>query len=223
MTVADTAHEPQPSRSASAKSPDRKPKSTQQAEHGARGPQQDLLDYVDLILEQWSRERPDLDAAPMGTIARIWRLARLSEAATEEIFASHGLSRGGFDVLAALRRAGAPYELSPTELYSSLLISSGAMTNRIDRLEEMGLVERIPDADDRRGIKVVLTARGRKVIDEAVRDHLENERRMLDVLSPAERQVLPGLLRGLLVHLGDRVGAAAADAAAADGRHSRSR
>ena len=139
----------------------------------------------------------------MAAIARIWRLARLSEAATEEIFAEHGLSRGGFDVLAALRRAGTPYELSPTELYSSLLISSGAMTNRIDRLEEMGLVERIPDADDRRGIKVVLTARGRAVIDDAVRDHLDNERRMLDVLSASERRVLPALLRELLVHLGD--------------------
>lgn len=161
-------------------------------------------DYVDLILEQWARERPDLDASPMGTFARIWRLARLSEAAAEENFAEHGLSRGGFDVLAALRRSGAPYELSPTELYSSLLISSGAMTNRIDRLEEMGLVERIPDADDRRGIKVVLTTSGRKVIDDAVRDHVENERRMLAVLSPAERRALPALLRELLVHLGDR-------------------
>ena len=160
-------------------------------------------DYVDQILDQWSRERPDLDASPMGTIARIWRLARLSEAATEEIFAEHGLSRGGFDVLAALRRSGAPYELSPTELYSSLLISSGAMTNRIDRLEEMGLVERIPDADDRRGIKVVLTTRGRTVIDDAMRDHLENEHRMLEVLSASELRVLPTLLRELLVHLGD--------------------
>jgi DNA-binding MarR family transcriptional regulator len=160
-------------------------------------------DYVDVILEQWARERPDLDAAPMGTIARVWRLARLSEAATEENFAEHGLSRGGFDVLAALRRSGAPYELSPTELYSSLLISSGAMTNRIDRLEEMGLVERIPHADDRRGIRVVLTERGRRVIDDAVRDHLENERRMLSVLSPEERRVLPALLRKLLLHLGD--------------------
>ena len=163
----------------------------------------DRRDYVDQILDQWSRERPDLDASPMGTIARIWRLARLSEAATEEIFAEHGLSRGGFDVLAALRRSGAPYELSPTELYSSLLISSGAMTNRIDRLEEMGLVERIPDADDRRGIKVVLTTRGRTVIDDAMRDHLENERRMLEVLSASELRVLPTLLRELLVHLGD--------------------
>lgn len=163
----------------------------------------DGKDYVDLILDQWARERPDLDVSPMGTIARVWRLARLSEAATEELFADHGLSRGGFDVLAALRRAGAPYELSPTELYSSLLISSGAMTNRIDRLEETDLVERIPDADDRRGVKVVLTTRGRKVIDEAVRDHVENERRMLEVLPPAEREALPALLRELLIHLGD--------------------
>lgn len=160
-------------------------------------------DHVDLILDQWARERPDLDASPMGTVARVWRFARLSEAATEENFAQHGLSRGGFDVLAALRRSGVPYELSPTELYNSLLISSGAMTNRIDRLEELGLVERIPDAEDRRGIRVVLSARGRKVIDEAVRDHLENERKMLAVLSPEEREVLPALLRRLLVHLGD--------------------
>ena len=162
-------------------------------------------DYVDLILGQWARERPDLDPSPMGAIARIWRLARLSEAAAEERFAEHGLSRGGFDVLAALRRSGAPYELSPTELYSSLLISSGAMTNRIDRLEETGLVDRIPDADDRRGIRVVLTSRGRRVIDEAMRDHLQNERSMLSVLTPQERKILPDLLRSLLLHLGDAV------------------
>ncbi len=161
------------------------------------------MDYVDQILEQWARERPDLDVAPMATIARIWRLARLSEAAAEDNFVEHGLSRQSFDVLAALRRSGAPYELSPTELYSSLLISSGAMTNRIDRLEEMELVERIPDADDRRGIKVVLTAKGRKVIDEAVRDHLENERKMLEGLSPRDQEVLRSLLRELLVRLGD--------------------
>lgn len=160
-------------------------------------------DYVDLILEQWARERPDLDATPMGMIARVWRLARLSEAATEEVFAQHGLSRGGFDVLAALRRSGPPYELSPTDLYNSLLISSGAMTNRIDRLEQTGLVERIPDAADRRGIKVLLTTKGRKVIDEALRNHLENERRMLSVLTPAEQWILPDLLRRLLLHLKD--------------------
>jgi DNA-binding MarR family transcriptional regulator len=180
-------------------------------------------DYVDVILAQWARERPDLDASPMGTIARIWRLARLSEAATEENFAEHGLSRGGFDVLAALRRAGPPYELSPTELYSSLLISSGAMTNRIDRLEEMGLVERIPDADDRRGIKVVLTPRGRKVIDGAVRDHLENERRMLAVLTPNEQRVLPVLLRELLLHFGDSAETAERAEIAPEGRDGRRR
>ena len=177
----------------------------------SRSRRTDQKDYVDLILDQWARERPDLDPSPMGTIARIWRLARLSEAATEENFAEHGLSRGGFDVLAALRRSGAPYELSPTELYSSLLISSGAMTNRIDRLEETGLVERIPDADDRRGIKVVLTPKGAKVIDEAVRDHIDNERRMLAVLTPNEQRVLPVLLRELLLHLGDLAEAAHGD------------
>ena len=139
----------------------------------------------------------------MGTIARIWRLDRLSEASAEEIFAAHGLSRGGFDVLAALRRSGPPYQLSPTELYSSLLISSGAMTNRIDRLEEMGLVERHPHGDDRRSINVSLTGKGKNVIDEAVADHVENERRMLAVLTAEERRTLPNLLRKLLVHLED--------------------
>ncbi len=160
-------------------------------------------DYVDLILDQWAKERPDLDTTPMGTIARIWRLDRLSEAVAEEGFAQHGLSRGGFDVLAALRRAGPPYGLSPTELYSSLLISSGAMTNRIDRLEEMGLVKRVPDPTDRRSIDVVLTPKGKKVIDKAVTDHIENERRMLAGLTIEEIETLSSLLRKLLLHLGD--------------------
>lgn len=173
-----------------------------EAATGTTGPALER-DYIDLILEQWARERPDLDATPMGVIARVWRLTRLSESATEEVFAQHGLSRGGFDVLAALRRSGPPYELSPTNLYNSLLISSGAMTNRIDRLEQLGLVERIPDADDRRGIKVLLTIKGRKAIDETLRHHLENERRMLSVLTPAEQRILPDLLRRLLLHLGD--------------------
>ena len=165
-------------------------------------------DYVDQILDQWSRERPDLDTSPMGIVARVWRLARLSEALSEENFAQHGLSRGGFDVLAALRRAGAPYQLSPSSLYSSLLISSGAMTNRIDRLVELGLVERVPDAGDRRGIKVVLTVSGKAVIDDAVRDHVDNERRMLDVFSTFEVRILPKLLRVLLLRLGDLASAA---------------
>lgn len=219
MTVADSAPRRPARRAALRDDPHASPDGARAARPG--GP--DGKDHVDLILEQWSRERPDLDPSPMGTIARIWRLARLSEASAEETFAAHGLSRGGFDVLAALRRAGAPYELSPTALYSSLLISSGAMTNRIDRLEETGLVERIPDAEDRRAIKVVLTARGRKVIDEAVTDHLEKERRMLEVLSPSERRALPALLRALLVHLGDHHSPDDANAAPDEGRRTKGR
>lgn len=156
-------------------------------------------DYVDKILLQWGRERPDLDVSPMGVIGRLSRLTRHLEKAIEETFQRHGLGAGGFDVLAALRRAGKPYRLSPTELYNSLLISSGAMTNRIDRLEEQGLVARGPDAHDRRSISVALTPKGKKTIDEAVREHTEREHELLGRLSSQEQKQLAGLLRTLLL------------------------
>ncbi|MEA2498679.1 MAG: hypothetical protein QOH26_1084 [Actinomycetota bacterium] len=156
-------------------------------------------DYVDEILRQWSRERPDLDVSPMGVIGRLSRLTRHLERAIEETFQSHGLGAGGFDVLAALRRSGKPYRLSPTELYNSLLISSGAMTNRIDRLEEQGHVVRAPDAHDRRSISVALTPKGKKTIDDAVREHTEREHNLLASLSSQEQKQLAGLLRELLL------------------------
>lgn len=121
------------------------------------------------------------------------------ERATEETFQRYGLGVGGFDVLAALRRAGKPYRLSPTELYNSLLISSGAMTNRIDRLEETGLVERAPDPDDRRSVSVALTAKGRKMIDAAVAEHLAKEESLLSGLNVKEQKQLADLLRRLLI------------------------
>jgi DNA-binding MarR family transcriptional regulator len=155
-------------------------------------------DAIDRIADQWARERPELDVSPIDVIGRISRLSRLLEKSIEETFASFGLGRGGFDVLAALRRAGEPYRLSPTELYNSLLISSGAMTNRIDRLEEIGLVERTPDPDDRRGVSVGLTPEGKKLIDLAVEQHYANERRLLSGLSADERKTLSQLLRKLL-------------------------
>lgn len=139
-----------------------------------------------------------MDVSPIDVIGRISRLSRLLEKSIEETFASFGLGRGGFDVLAALRRAGEPYRLSPTELYNSLLISSGAMTNRIDRLEEIGLVERTPDPDDRRGVSVGLTPAGKELIDVAVEQHYANERRLLRGLSADEREILSQLLRKLL-------------------------
>ena len=160
-------------------------------------------DYVDSILQQWSVERPDLDASPMGVIGRISRASRILERKIERLFAAYDLSGGGFDVLAALRRAGPPYRLSPTGLYNSLLISSGAMTNRLDRLEERDLVSRVPDPHDRRGILVSLTPKGKWLIDKATEAHLENEEDLLKHLSAAERKQLGVLLRKLLISLPD--------------------
>lgn len=156
-------------------------------------------DYVDHILTQWDHERPDLDVSPMGVIGRLSRLSRHLERNIEETFNRYGLGSGGFDVLAALRRAGKPYRLSPTELYNSLMISSGAMTNRIDRLEEMGVVTRAPDPHDRRAILVALTPKGRKLIDQAVAEHAAREKEMLKTLSPKEQEHLAELLRKLLL------------------------
>jgi DNA-binding MarR family transcriptional regulator len=160
-------------------------------------------DYLDVILEQWSRERPDLDASPMGVIGRISRVSRVLERRIEQVWASYGLSRGGFDVLAALRRSGPPYRLSPTELYNSLLISSGAMTNRVDRLEERKLVSRIPDPTDRRGVLVALTPKGKQLIDKATQAHLENEQSLLKHLPANDRKQLATLLRKLLIRFDD--------------------
>jgi DNA-binding MarR family transcriptional regulator len=160
-------------------------------------------DYLDTILAQWTAERPDLDVSPMGVIGRISRLSRVLESNVDQVFASYDLTRGGFDVLAALRRSGPPYRLSPTELYNSLLISSGAMTNRVDRLEDRKLVVRVPDPSDRRGVLVALTPKGRNLVDNIIETHLENEQRLLSHLNTLERQDLAQLLKKLLVNLED--------------------
>ena len=156
-------------------------------------------DVIDHIVAQWHQARPDLDVSPTDVLQRITRLYLLQSASFAEVFSRHGLTFGEYEVLAALRRAGPPWRMKPTELYGALVLSSGATTNRIDRLEAAGLVERIPDPDDRRGTLVGLTDRGRQVCDEAVVDHLANEERLLGSLSTAERNQLARLLRKLLV------------------------
>ena len=155
-------------------------------------------DRVDDILAQWQRERPDLDSSPMGIIGRISRLERHFDRELQATFTRFGLQRGEFDVLASLRRAGPPYQLTPTALYSTLMLSSGAMTNRLDRLEQAGLVQRANDPRDRRGILVGLTAQGQALIDDAVAAHVLNEQRLLTQLTQSERQALAALLRRLL-------------------------
>jgi DNA-binding MarR family transcriptional regulator len=157
------------------------------------------FDPVDQILAQWQRERPDLDVSPMAIIGRVGRLAKHFERAIQETFSEFGLHAGEFDVLAALRRSGQPYQLSPTELFNTLMVSSGTMTHRIDRLEKTELVRRIPDPSDRRGALIVLTDKGFELIERAVDAHIVNEHRILSVLSTSERESLTLVLRKLLL------------------------
>jgi len=160
-------------------------------------------DPVDKILAQWQRERPDLDVSPMGIIGRVGRLSKHLERSLQETFSEFGLTVAEFDVLAALRRSGQPYRLSPTELFNTLMVASGTMTHRIDRLEQTDLVKRIPDMNDRRGLLIELTDKGFNLIERAVEAHVMNEHRILSVLEQSERQDLAQLLRKLLVAFGD--------------------
>jgi DNA-binding MarR family transcriptional regulator len=159
-------------------------------------------DHIDRILAQWRRERPDLDVTPMGLLGRLFRVVQLADAAlTGPLVDRYGLQPGWFDLLAALRRAGAPYELNPTQLMQATMLSSGGMTKRLDRMAETGLVERRADPADRRGTLVRLTRRGRSTIDKAVAAQLANEDRLLRSLSAADRRALDQLLRTLLADL----------------------
>ena len=156
------------------------------------------MDEVDRILEAWGRETPDLDVGPLRVFSRVGRLARHLDLARKESFAIHGLDVWEFDVLAALRREGSPYELSPGQLIQQTLSTSGTMTNRIDRLAQRGMVQRLPDPRDRRGVRVRLLSRGRDAVEHALTDLLDFERRMLVVLSEEECNQAAGLLRRLV-------------------------
>ncbi len=151
-------------------------------------------DHVARIQAEWARERPDVDTSPQGVIGRLHRLAaHLTEELTV-VYRRHGLGEGDFDVLAALRRAGAPYERTPGELAGSTMVTTGAMTKRVDRLEGAGLVTRRASEHDGRGRVVALTTAGRELIDRAFDEHMRNEHRLLAALSPGERQQLEALL-----------------------------
>ena len=155
-------------------------------------------DEVDRIVDAWARERPDLDVSPLHVLSRVSRLARHLDLARGSAFAEHQLEGWEFDVLSALRRAGEPYQLSPGALVQQTLVTSGTMTNRVDRLERRGLVRRSPDPSDRRGVIVALTPAGRTVVDAAMADLLHRERELLAELPQGERDDLAGFLRRLL-------------------------
>lgn len=156
-------------------------------------------DDVDRLLADWGRERADLDLSPMAVLSRVTRLSRLLDRARQDAFAAHGVVAWEFDVLAALRRAGEPYQLSPGRLLRETLVTSGTMTNRVDRLVTRGLVRRSPDPSDRRGVLVSLTDAGRDVVDGALETLLRHESELLDGLDRAEREELSGLLRALML------------------------
>ncbi|MFO1007556.1 MAG: MarR family transcriptional regulator [Planctomycetaceae bacterium] len=156
-------------------------------------------DILDSIISQWQSERPDLDASCLGIVGRILRLAGHLERRTNERMKEFDIAIWGFDVLGTLRRRGEPFSMTPTELMKSVMLSSGAMTNRIDRLEELGLIERVPDDRDRRSLKVCLTAKGRTVIDAASPIRFNEAWDALRHLSEREKASLATLLRKVLL------------------------
>jgi DNA-binding MarR family transcriptional regulator len=156
-------------------------------------------DEVDRLVAAWRAERPELDTEPLHVLSRVSRLARHLDRARRAVFSAHDMESWEFDVLTALRRAGPPYELSPGRLLRATLVTSGTMTNRIDRLESTGLVRRSPDPQDKRGVLVRLTDAGRTRVDAAFDDLVDRERDLLGSLTDDDRRTLAGLLRSLLV------------------------
>ena len=159
-------------------------------------------DHVKTILEQWRTERPDLDASPMGVFGRLLRLHKHAQQQLEVNFKRHGLTGGTFDLLATLRRNGEPFTLNPTQLQNEMMLTSGATTHRIDLLEKRGLIERLPDPDDRRGTLVRLTEAGKALVDEAVVTHVELEHELLSGLTEEQRRELAMLLGTLAEKFG---------------------
>lgn len=169
------------------------------------------FDRVDSILEQWVSERPDLDASPIGIFGRISRIDRLFEQSMAEFLRPFGLTLGLFDVLAALRRNGEPFQAKPSELAAMTMLTSGGMTGRIDQLENLNLVHRVPDPDDRRVMMAQLSDEGRELIDRLMGEHLERERARLDWLQSGEPEEFAGFLRMLEASLRSHDGRVEAD------------
>jgi DNA-binding MarR family transcriptional regulator len=155
-------------------------------------------DAVDRVIAQWRRERPELELDAMATVGRLGRLFAHLAPRVEAVLQRHGVSTGEFDVLAALRRSGAPYRRTPSELSATSMLSPAAMTNRLDRLEAAGLVRREPHPASRRSLLVSLTDEGLRLVDAAVPEHVANEESLLSGLTTTQRRQLDDLLRRLL-------------------------
>ncbi|WP_329173615.1 MarR family winged helix-turn-helix transcriptional regulator [Streptomyces sp. NBC_01477] len=160
-------------------------------------------DHVDLVLDQWARRRPDLDVSPMAVIGRLKRLARLLDAELRKVFAEYGLDAASFDVLATLRRSDPPHRLTPAQLMRTSMVTSGAISQRLDRLEAGGLVGRTRSEEDARVVHVALTPAGLDLIERALPAHVANEHRLLEGLPASSRGELASALRALLLSLGD--------------------
>lgn len=160
-------------------------------------------DVVDHLLDDWGRERPDLDASAMAVVGRLLHVGALVQTRADQRLRGHGISYTELDVLATLRRSGAPYRLSPTTLRKSVLLTSGAMTACLNRLEQRALICRSPDKADRRSLMATLTAEGVRLIDDAIATHFAEAARMIACLAPAERTELAHLLRKVRLRMGD--------------------
>ncbi|HEX3589036.1 MAG TPA: MarR family transcriptional regulator [Pseudonocardiaceae bacterium] len=158
-------------------------------------------DRIERVVGQWAAVRPDIDVDTMALVARVMRTGQLMDKRIDDLSAAYGAHRSEGDVLFALRRAGPPYRLSPSKLSESLLVTSGTMTNRLDRLERRGLVTRIPNPHDRRSLDVELTDLGLRIADEAVTTHIANEQEMVAPLTKRDRDELTRITRKLIAHL----------------------
>lgn len=156
-------------------------------------------DHVDRVREQWREQLPELDTTPVAVIARLGRVVNYVDNELESFFARHGLTRTRWDILASLRRSGPPYRLSPTALYRGLMRSSGGLTHQLKVLERDGLIRRVADPGDQRGLLVALTPRGRSLTERVAAEHVQNESRLLSALSERQQEQLAGLLRRLLL------------------------
>ncbi|GAB3089459.1 MarR family winged helix-turn-helix transcriptional regulator [Isoptericola nanjingensis] len=161
-------------------------------------------DRIDALVQQWADQRPDIDRDTMALLARLTRAAALVDARTESVAAGYGVNRGDGDVMFALRRSGEPYRLSPTSLARALLMTTGTMTGRLDRLEKRGWIVRVPSAHDRRSLDVELTPEGLRLVDEAVTKHVAEQQEAVSALTARDRADLDRITRKLVAHLGDR-------------------